>query len=273
MGDFNWSKQYQTFIGRNDGIITPEQQEKLRKSTACVFGMGGIGSPAFEVLVRAGIGKFKIIDNDVYDASNMNRQIFANIDTIGKKKVLVAKEFAKKINPEIKIECYERIEEENINKIISEADVILLAIDELKPCVIISRAARKMKIPVVEGWALPFGNVRTFTQDTPQLEEAYGLQTLGKEISNFSDEELRRMGTELLFGLGKIEGIADFYSDEVIEGVARGIIPSFAPMAWLTSVLMANEALKILLNIGCIAKGPDFTMYDPYMHRIPSIGR
>lgn len=273
MVDSKANNAYQTFTGRNLGIITPEQQERLRKATICVFGMGGIGSPAFEVLVRTGVGKFKIVDKDVFDASNMNRQIFAYTDTVDKKKTEVARNFASKINPDVQVDCFDHVDADNIGEILDSADLSVLAIDELKPCIIISRKAREMEIPLVEGWAIPYVNVRTFTPDIAPLEEAYGLPTLGRDLSEFSDEELSRLGTELLFGLGKIEGIAEFYSEEVIERIAQGVIPSFAPMAWLTSVMMAMEALKVLLGMGEVAMGPDFTLYDPFQHRIPGIMR
>lgn len=266
-----WSKHYKEFTGRNIGLLTEEQQESLRNSTIAVFGMGGVGSPAFEVLVRAGIGRFKIVDKDEYDASNMNRQIFAFTDTIGKTKVDVAEEFAGKINPDIHVDCYTEVNQENIETILAGVDVIVLAIDELRPCLIISRAARKMDIPLAEGWALPYGNVRVISSETPELEDAYGLATKGKAIDEFTDEQLAQMNVELLFGLGKIEGITDFYSDEAIEKIAQGHITSFAPMAWLTAVLLANEALKVILGMGRLAKGPKFTLYDPFDHRIPAV--
>ncbi len=268
--NITWSKSYKEFTGRNIGLLTEQQQESLRTAKICLFGMGGVGSPAFEVMVRTGVGNFAIVDKDKFDASNMNRQIYAFHDTFDKAKVDVATEYAKKINPEINIDAYYEVTENNISNILANADVVVLAIDELRPCLIISRQAKQMGIPLVEGWALPFGNVRVFTSDTPGLEDTYGLPTKGKEISEFSDEELKKLNTELLFGLGaSVEGIADFYSEDAINKIAAGHITSFAPMAWLTSVLLANEALKLLMKIGTIAKGPEFTMYDPYMHRIP----
>ncbi len=268
---YHWSETYKEFTNRNIGILTLAQQETLRQSKICLFGMGGVGSPAFEVLVRTGIGKFSIVDKDRFDLSNMNRQIYAFHDTCNRDKVAVAAEFARKINPEVEIESFKEVTEENIHQILFGSDIVVLAIDELKPCLIISRKARELDIPLVEGWALPYGNVRVFTSDTPGLEDAYGLSTTGKNISDFSDEELKEIGIALLFGLGKIEGISDFYSETAINQIARGHMTSFAPMAWLTSVLMANEALKILLGMGRIAKGPHFTLYDPFSHRIPSI--
>ena len=266
-----WSKGYQSLVDRNIGLITVEQQERLRKTTVCVCGVGGIGSPAFEVLVRTGIGQFKIIDKDHFDPTNMNRQIYAFSDTVGRMKVDVAKEFAEKINPEVVVECYTLVEESNIDAILDGVDIVVLAIDELKPCLVISRKAREMNIPLVEGWAIPYGNVRVFTSETPDLEEAYGLPTRGRSLSDISHEELQKYGLEVLLSLGKIEGVADFYTEEVIGKISEGHITSFAPLAWLTSVMMALETVKVVLNWGNIALGPKFTLYDQFMHKIPKI--
>ena len=266
-----WTNEYTNLVNRNIGLIPEKQQERLRTSKISVFGMGGIGSPAFEVLVRCGIGKFSIVDRDEFEPTNMNRQIFAFPRTMGRRKIDVAEEWAKEINPDVRTDKYDRVDEDNIADILNNSDVVVLAIDELKPCVIISRKAREMEIPLVEGWAIPYGNVRTFTSKTPSLENAYGLPTQDRPVSSITDEEFRKLGLEVLLGLGKIEGIADFYTDEVVKKIAEGHISSFAPMVWLTSVLMALEAVKILLNWGKTALGPDFTLYDPFQHRVPKI--
>lgn len=269
--DKNWSKDYSDLVQRNIGILSIKQQNSLKNSKVAVFGMGGIGSPAFEILVRSGIEKFAIIDKDYFEKSNMNRQIYAFNDTLGKNKVDTAKEFALKINPSADISCFTKVDEKNIESILSGVSVALLAIDELKPCIIISRKAGEMNIPLVEGWAIPYGNVRTFTKDTPSLEEAYSLPTKGKPLADFSDAEISRLGLEVLFSLGNTEGITDFYPEDIAEKLEQGFIPSFAPMVWLTSVLMATEVLKILTGIGEFASAPDFKMYDPFKHRIPSV--
>lgn len=266
-----WTDRYTDLVNRNIGLITEKQQERLRTSKISVFGMGGIGSPAFEVLVRCGIGKFSIADRDEFEPTNMNRQIFAFPHTMGKRKIDVAEEWAKEINPDVRIDKYDRVDEDNIAEILNNSDVVVLAIDELKPCVIISRKAREMEIPLVEGWAIPYGNVRTFTSQTPSLENAYGLPTQDRPVSSITEEEFKKLGNDVLFSLGKIEGIADFYTDDVVKNIAEGHISSFAPMVWLTSVLMTLEAVKVLLNWGKIAMGPDFTLYDSFQHRVPKI--
>jgi hypothetical protein len=78
------------------------------------------------------------------------------------------------------------------------------------------------------------------------------------------------MDMQLLMSLATIEGIDKFYPPEVVQQIMeKGRIPSFAPMVWLTSVLMALEVIKILLNWGNISYAPRYALYDPFEHRIP----
>lgn len=266
-----WGVEYGNFINRNIGLITEDQQERLRTSKVSVFGLGGVGGVIFEILVRCGIAKFSIIDNDVYEDTNMNRQIFAFQDTIGKRKIDVAEEWAKKINPEIMIEKHYRVDEDNISEILKDTDIAVLAIDTLKTCLIISRKAREMNIPFVQGFALPFGNVCTYTSQTPSMEEVYDLPTQSRPISSITDEEFSKMRVEFFLSFGKIEGILDVADHQVVKKLIEGPIPSFAPIVWFTSVMLALETVKVILNWGKIAISPNRTLYDPFNHRIPKV--
>ena len=94
-----------------DGISTRTQLligekgvEKLRDSSAIVCGCGAVGGYVIEGLVRAGVGKLRVVDGDVFSGSNLNRQILCTTDTVGRKKSEVACERARSINPDIDIE-------------------------------------------------------------------------------------------------------------------------------------------------------------------------
>jgi hypothetical protein len=122
----------------------------------------------------------------------------------------------------------------------------------------------------VEGWAIPYGNVRVYTDKTPALEEVYRLPSLGRPLETISAEEFKRMDAQLLMSLASLEDLGKFYPPGVVkEIVEKGRITSFAPMVWLTSVLMAMEVVKILLKWGKISYAPGYALYDPFEHRIP----
>ena len=108
------------WLNRTESLIGKDNIEKLNKSHVVVFGLGGVGSYVVEGLVRAGIGNISIIDNDIVDITNINRQLIANIRTIGKPKVDIAEERALTINPQINIsKVQEFVNKDNINDIMS----------------------------------------------------------------------------------------------------------------------------------------------------------
>ena len=85
-------------------LIGDEGTERLKNSFAVVCGVGAVGGYALEGLVRAGIGHVRIVDADVFSESNLNRQILATVETIGRRKADVAVERALSINPDIRVE-------------------------------------------------------------------------------------------------------------------------------------------------------------------------
>ena len=269
--DFRWTSAYENQVDRNLGLVTREQQEKLHNTHVVVMGLGGIGGICLEILVRSGIGSFSIIDKDSFDESNLNRQIFAFQHTLGEKKIDTAERFAKDINPEVKIQKFDTITEQNVGNVIAsdKTAAIVMGIDDLKPCIIVSRYAKKWNIPIVEGWALPYANVRVIDKTTADLESFYQLPTAQRPISEISDDEFQNMGYEVLMQLGAIDGISSFYSEQTPARIQAGQIPSFAPIVWFSAVMMATETIKLILGWGTIARGPGYKMYDPFSHQIP----
>ncbi|MAI07027.1 MAG: adenylyltransferase [Alphaproteobacteria bacterium TMED87] len=100
-------------------------QKKLGSARVLVVGAGGLGSPVIQYLSAAGIGKIGIIDDDKVELSNLQRQILYKTKDIGKKKVEIAHNISKSINPNIKIYSYpNRLEKKNIRDVVSEYDFI-----------------------------------------------------------------------------------------------------------------------------------------------------
>ena len=99
---------------RSKAVFGDDGQLKLNNSHVAIFGLGGVGSYAVEALVRAGVGEFTLIDNDVYSTSNLNRQLYATVNTIGALKTETAKNRILEINPLAKVNV--------INKFILEGD-------------------------------------------------------------------------------------------------------------------------------------------------------
>ena len=129
-------------------LLGEEGVDRLRDSTVVLAGAGAVGGYVLEGLVRAGVGHIRIVDADVFSASNMNRQILATMDTIGRNKADVAVERARSINPDIDIVAINSmVSEETIPIILKDVpDVIADAIDTISHKVALLRYAAEHNI-------------------------------------------------------------------------------------------------------------------------------
>ncbi|WP_340064957.1 molybdopterin-synthase adenylyltransferase MoeB [Ascidiimonas aurantiaca] len=149
-------------------LLIPEVGEsgqlKLLESKALIVGAGGIGSPVAWYLAAAGVGTIGIIDNDVVDATNLQRQILHTEKSVGSSKVASAKERLQSLNSGIEIITYdERLTADNVETVLSGYDVVLDGTDNFTTRYLINDACVKMGIPNVHGSVFRFeGQVSTF---------------------------------------------------------------------------------------------------------------
>ncbi|MGB4309484.1 MAG: ThiF family adenylyltransferase, partial [Candidatus Cloacimonadaceae bacterium] len=94
------------WLNRTEMLLGPDAIQKLQQCRVCIIGLGGVGSYAAEALVRAGIGRFVLIDFDDVGVTNLNRQIIALDSTIGQAKTEVMKERILAINPDAEVTCH-----------------------------------------------------------------------------------------------------------------------------------------------------------------------
>ena len=139
-------------------------QTKLLESKVLMLGAGGLGSPSALYLAAAGVGTLGIIDMDVVDASNLQRQILHNLDRIGERKVDSAKKTLTAMNPDLKVVTYDtRLGADNILDIIDGYDVIVDGTDNFPTRYLVNDAALLKKIPVVHGSIFRFeGQITVF---------------------------------------------------------------------------------------------------------------
>ena len=140
---------------RTELLIGKQAVKKLEQAKVIVYGIGGVGSFAVEALARAGIGRFVLVDNDVISISNLNRQIHANIDTIGKRKIDVMKQRILKINPNAKVDIYlgqelEKGEEELIDSTFS---YVIDAVDTVSTKLKLILKANELNVPIISAMA------------------------------------------------------------------------------------------------------------------------
>jgi molybdopterin/thiamine biosynthesis adenylyltransferase/rhodanese-related sulfurtransferase len=139
-------------------------QQKLLESKVLLLGAGGLGSPAALYLAAAGVGTLGIVDMDVVDASNLQRQILHNMDRIGERKVDSAKKTLTALNPDVDVVTYDvRFGADNVLDIIDGYDVILDGTDNFPTRYLLNDASLLKRIPVVHGSIFRFeGQVTVF---------------------------------------------------------------------------------------------------------------
>ncbi|WP_028297887.1 tRNA threonylcarbamoyladenosine dehydratase [Olivibacter sitiensis] len=144
MNDLSW-------LSRTEAIIGREKLEKLAKCHVMVLGLGGVGSFAAEFLCRNGVGEMTIVDGDMVDPSNRNRQLPALATTHGQSKVLWMAERLKAINPEIKLTVVQEfITPDKIGQLLDYGPHYAIdAIDSVTPKLFFMRQAFERKIPFV----------------------------------------------------------------------------------------------------------------------------
>ncbi len=138
-------------------------QQKLLSSKVLVIGAGGLSSAATMYLAAAGVGTIGIADKDKVELSNLNRQIIHSTNTIGIDKTESAKQTIKELNPDIKINIYNKISSKNISEIISQYDFVIDATDNFETKFLINDACVAGKKPFSHAGIVGFeGQLMTF---------------------------------------------------------------------------------------------------------------
>lgn len=138
-------------FARSELLLGSEGMEKLSKSTVAIFGVGGVGSFATEALARTGIGNIILIDYDIIDITNINRQIHATIKTVGLSKVEVMRNRILDINPDINVTIYKEKYDENTKEILlsPKYDYVIDAIDMVSSKLDLIVTCKNINIPII----------------------------------------------------------------------------------------------------------------------------
>jgi molybdopterin-synthase adenylyltransferase len=161
---------------RNMAALSAEENESLKNFKVAVVGCGGLGGYVIEMLGRLGVGYITAIDGDVFEESNLNRQILSDAESLGVKKALNAKIRMEKVNPLIHICAVpERLTEQNGREILRGADVVVDALDSIETRLMLEGLCEELAIPLVHGaiggW---YGQVTTVLPGDKTLSRIYG---------------------------------------------------------------------------------------------------
>ena len=137
--------------------VGPEGQQKLLDARVLLLGAGGLGSPTALYLAAAGVGTIGIVDDDVVDLSNLQRQVIHSTDRLGVPKTESAAEAIRALNPDVEVVGYQtRLDASNIMEIIEGWDVIVDGVDNFPTRYLLNDASVRLKIPVVSAAILGF---------------------------------------------------------------------------------------------------------------------
>ena len=264
-----WSDSYWERVTRNIGIITWQEQEIIRTSRVAVLGVGGLGGPLAENLVRAGCQNLVICDFDFFDESNLNRQI-CTVEDIGKRKIDVMETFLSKIDPEVTIKKFFKITESNIDAVLEGVKVVALTLDDPATSIFIARECRKRRIPMVESWGVPFLFTWWFTPDSLDYENCYGLDTYHysySELANSKEEINLSTCQVFLPKVFRMPGVREKYDREpgAFEEMMAGNIGarSFAPFVRITSDFLSVDVIfSGILKVKSMNLAPNLKGFD-----------
>lgn len=229
-------------FSRTKLLIGDDGIKKLNNAKVAIFGVGGVGSYVLEALTRAGVGNIIIVDNDVISESNINRQIIATHSTIGKDKVEVAKNRALDINPNVKINAFKVLyNNENNNIIDKSVDYIIDCIDTISSKIDLVVMAKKLNIPIIS--SMGAGN----KLDPTKFEVTDISKTSVCPLAKIMRKELRNRNIKnLKVVYSKEEPIKVSMVNEENKKVPGSI--SFVPS--VAGLIIASEVVKDILKEG-----------------------
>ena len=251
-----WS--YEEAFGRNVGLISPEEQQRLRNSRVAIIGTGGVGGIHLATLTRTGIGRFTIADPDTFEVANFNRQFGATLPNLGRPKVEVMAEEARAINPALDIRVFNQaITPDSAADFLDGAEVLLDGVDffcfDIRR--MIFREAQQRGI-----WAITAGPIGfsaawlVFDSNGMGFDEYFDLHAGMAPVDQFAAFAIgvAPAGTQFTYiDLSQVEG-----------GAARG--PSAVLACNLCAGVAAAETVKILLGRDGIRPAPHYAQFDAY---------
>ena len=223
-------------------LIGDENFSKLQNSTVAIFGIGGVGSFTAEALARAGIGHLILIDKDVIDVTNINRQIHALTSNVGKSKVEIMRERILNINPSARVDTVQKFyltDEDAENFFICRYDYVVDAIDTLTAKINLVLECKRREIPIIS--SMGAGNKLDSTRF--KVDDIYKTST--DPVAKVMRKKLRELG---------IKNLKVVWSDEVPRKIevdtSEKIIGSISFVPSVAGLIAASEVVKDLIQGG-----------------------
>lgn len=253
---------YDTAFSRNIGWATRDEQRQLRNKRVAIAGLGGVGGRHLLTLTRLGIQNFCISDLDTFDVANFNRQLGADMTSLGRPKIEVLGELAQAVNPDLDLRTFPAgINEDNIEEFLDGVDLYVDGLDffviDVRERVFAACAERG--IPAIT--AAPLGMGTAFLAFLPgqmTFEQYFGMRRKTER------EKLLRF----LVGLSPAMLQMSYLVDPSAADFENHRGPSTPMGCDLSAGVMGSMALKILLGRGKVPAAPRGLHFDAYRNKV-----
>ena len=230
---------------RTELLIQKEGMEIIKKANILVFGIGGVGGYVVEALARSGISHFTLVDKDVVDITNINRQIIATLDTLGQSKVEVMKNRILSINKDAKVEtlqCF-YLPENALEFDFSKYDYVVDCVDTVSAKISIIEQAKKNNVPIIS--AMGAGN----KMHPEMLEVADISKTEVDPLARVMRRELSKRGIKHLKVIYSKEKPVKNINETIIDKKSgKPVVGSIAFVPSVMGLIMAGEIIKDLIG-------------------------
>ena len=232
-------------FSRTKLLFGDEAMEKLYGSRVAVFGVGGVGGYVVEALARSGVGILDLIDNDTVSVTNINRQIIATTETVGRPKVEVAAERVHSINPDAVVNIYNTfyLPENQGEFDFSQYDYVVDAIDTVAGKIALVMQANEAKVPIIS--SMGAGN----KVNPADFEVADISKTSVCPLAKVMRHELKKRGiNHLKVVYSKELPIKPVESEEIPTGSRRSVPGSNAFVPSVVGLIIASEVIKDIIG-------------------------
>jgi tRNA A37 threonylcarbamoyladenosine dehydratase len=219
-------------------LIGEENFKKIKSSHVAVFGIGGVGSYVVEALARAGVGKITIVDFDVIELSNLNRQVHTHINNIEKLKVDEMEKRVKLINPDIEVVSINKMyDKDSHDEIFNEEwDYIVDAIDLIISKILLIKKANEFGIKIIAS----MGTANKIDPSKFRIDDINNSNTC--PLARVIRRRVKKLGIKSLKVLFSTEYPSNYVHDNDVKGTIS-FIPSIA------GLLIAAEVIKDIINL------------------------
>ena len=200
-----------------------EGQQAILDSHVLIIGAGGLGSPAALYLAASGVGTITLVDHDVVDLTNLQRQIAHTTERVGQPKVASAAQAMHAINPDVQVRCIQQhADEALLEELVAQATVVLDCCDNYRTRQLVNAACVKHRTPLVAGAIIRFDGQITVFDPRQDTSPCYACL---------------------------------FAPDEEFEEVQCSTMGVFAPLVGIIGTMQAAEALKLITSVGTPLQG------------------